>query len=177
MKEVAYLEYIKRTQPLFDTLTIDNCHDYLARNQLEFIQISHAEYSKRPTFLGDTTELILDFDFRSSWNGIRVSLDKLEDGNFMNVGMHMSQPGYIGTYAISENHYRNLIQLAKGNDFAANVRAIFAESIDFVEFSRRVGLATVRVNTELPATEFFIIYFGLDDTFIKQIIADIYFWS
>ncbi|HAS0789488.1 hypothetical protein ACE3JD_25140 [Enterobacter hormaechei subsp. steigerwaltii] len=170
------MEYIKRTQPLFDTLTIDNCHDYLARNQLDFVQISHEEYSKRPTYLGDTTELILDFDFRSSWNGIHVSLDKREDGHFMNVGMHMAMEGYIGTYAISENHYRNLIQLAKDNDYVANVRAIFAESIDFVDFSRRVGQATVRVDAQLPTSEFFRKFFGLDDIFMQQIIADIYFW-
>lgn len=176
VKEVAYLEYIKRTQPQFDTLTIDNCHDYLACNQLDFVQISHSEFCKSPTKFRDITELRIHFDFRRSCNGINLSLYKKAGGYFMNVGRHMSAQGYIGTYVISENHFRILMLLAGDNSYEENVQDLLDDTIDFAEFSMRLDEATLRVNSELPVTEFFRKYFGLDDTFIQHIITNYYFW-
>lgn len=177
VKEAAYLEYIRRMQPSFDSLTIDNCHDYLEHNHLDFVQIPHSEFCKKPTRFGDEIALRVHFNFRSSWNGIPVSLCKREDGYFMTVGMHYSSNGYIGTYVISENHYKRLFILAHGSDYQDKLKELFADTIDFVGFSRRLDEATLRINSDLSVSVFLKKYFGLDDTFIKKIISDIYFWA
>jgi hypothetical protein len=176
VKEPAYLEYIRKNQPYFDSLTINNCQNYLVDNHLDFSQIPHTEFGKNPTRFGDEIKLKVFFNFRQSWNGISVSLYKREDGYFMTAGMHYSSLGYIGTYVISENHYRRLFNLAHGDEYHDKVNELFAETIDFVCFSQRLHEATLRIDSNLLVSDFFKEYLGLDDSYIKKIVSDIYFW-